>query len=133
MKKNSLALYKVLLITLITSLTITGISFLDNQIWNLIMLIVGVASYAIVGALFSIGLLSGRDAGKEAYAAVFIILLLIGYCVYQGIVKLQEWILSWPLFVKILVPIFIGLLIVGTIAILIIKTKQKKNTNEQQH
>ncbi len=121
---KSLTVYKVLLITLITSLSITGISFLDDKIWNLVMAIVGVVAYAIVGGLYSIHAISGRQAGKEAYAAVFIILLLLGYCVYQGIIKLQQWILSWPLAVKIIVPSIMALLIAGTIALLIVKLKK---------
>lgn len=130
MKKSNLVVYKILLTALISSLAITGISFLDNQIWNLVMLIVGMITYAIVGLLFSLGLIAGKNAGKEAYAAVFIILLLIGYCIYEGIVKIQQWVLSWPLFVKILIPIILGLLIAGTITILIVK--KRKNTDEYE-
>lgn len=121
---KSLTVYKVLLITLITSLSITGISFLDDKIWNLVMAIVGVVAYAIVGGLYSIHAISGRQAGKEAYAAVFIILLLLGYCVYQGIIKLQQWIFSWPLALKIIVPSMMVLFIAETIIWLVIKSKK---------
>lgn len=121
---KSLTVYKILLITLITSLSITGISFLDDKIWNLVMAIVGVVAYAIVGGLYSIHAIFGRQAGKEAYAAVFIILLLLGYCVYQGIIKLQQWILSWPLALKIIVPSMMVLFIAETIIWLVIKSKK---------
>ncbi|MDD3383125.1 MAG: hypothetical protein PHT83_06500 [Bacilli bacterium] len=124
MKNNSLTSFKVLLVLLITSFSITGISFLDDKIWNIVMAIVGVVAYAIVGGLYSIHAISGKHAGKEAYAAVFIILLLLGYCVYQGIIKLQLWILSWPLAVKIIVPSIMALLIAGTITLLIVKLKK---------
>jgi hypothetical protein len=127
---KSLTVYKVLLITLITSLSITGISFLDDKIWNLVMAIVGVVAYAIVGGLYSIHAISGRQAGKEAYAAVFIILLLLGYCVYQGIIKLQQWILSWPLALKIILPSMMVLLIAGTIIWLVIKSKKERRIHE---
>lgn len=130
MNNNNLVVYKTLLVVLISSLAITGIGFLDNQIWNTIMLIVGMIAYAVVGLLFSFGIIAGKNAGKEAYAAVFIILLLIGYCIYEGIVKIQQWVLSWPLFVKILVPIILGLLIAGTITILIVK--KRKNTDKYE-
>lgn len=125
MNNKSLTVYKVLLVTLITSLSITGISFLDDKIWNIVMVIVGVVAYAIVGGLYSIHAISGKQAGKGAYAAVFIILLLLGYCVYQGIIKLQLWILSWPLAVKIIVPSIMALLIAGTIIWLVIKSKKE--------
>ena len=113
-KNNSLGFYKVILTTLITSLAITGISCLDDKIWNIIMLIIGMLAYSIVGLLFSFGLIHGKNVGKEAYAFVFIILLILGYCVYSGIVAVQNWILSWPLYVKIIVT---SLLLVSIIII----------------
>ena len=47
-KNNSLGFYNVILTTLITSLAITGISCLDDKIWNIIMLIIGMLAYSIV-------------------------------------------------------------------------------------
>ena len=118
MKSKTLGVYKVLLTTLITSISITGISLLDDKIWNLVILILGMITYSIVGIMFSIGLISGRNAGKRAYSAVFIVLLIVGYCVYQGIVTFQEWILSWSPIVKIIVPVSILIMIVGTIILM---------------
>lgn len=132
MKRNSLGIYKVLLVSLITSLSITGIGFLDNKIWNLIMLIIGMVAYSIVGLLFSIELISGKKAGKEAYAAVFIILLILGYCVYNGIIKLQQWILSWPLYVKIIVPSVLGCLIAATIVLIILINRRLTKDGKEQ-
>lgn len=43
-----------LLVLLISSLAITGISFIDDQVWNVIFLVVGMVAYAIVGFMFSI-------------------------------------------------------------------------------
>lgn len=127
-KNNSLGFYKVILTTLITSLAITGISCLDDKIWNIIMLIIGMLAYSIVGLLFSFGLIRGKNAGKEAYAFVFIILLLLGYCVYSGIVAVQNWIISWPLYVKIIV---LSLLLVSIIIIsLFYLLKKRKENNE---
>ncbi len=129
---NSLGIYKIILVTLITSLSITGISYLDSKIWNLIMVVIGVVAYYIVGILFSLGLLSGKKAGKEAYAFVFILLLIFGYCVYSGIVSLQNWILSWALWIKILVPVVMFLIIGFTTFLLIYKSckKTKEDKNE---
>ena len=132
MKRNSLGIYKVLLVSLITSLSITGISFLDDKIWNLIMLIIGMIAYSIVGFLFSIRLIFGRKAGKEAYAAVFIILLILGYCVYNGIIKLQQWILSWPLYVKIIVPSVLVCLIAATIVLVILISRRSTEDGKEQ-
>lgn len=127
-KNNSLGFYKVILTTLITSLAITGISCLDDKIWNIIMLIIGMLAYSIVGLLFSFGLIHGKNAGKEAYAFVFIILLLLGYCVYSGIVAVQNWIISWPLYVKIIVP---SLLFAAIIIIIVQLLKKHKENNRE--
>ena len=125
MNYKGLTALKALLIVLITSVTITGISFLDDKIWNIIIAVVGVIAYGIVGLLYSIHLIDGKQEGKTAYAAVFIILIIIGFLIYQGILKVEQWILSWPLAVKIFVPTVMGLLIIGTIVLLIIGNKKK--------
>ena len=127
-KNNSLGFYKVILTTLITSLAITGISCLDDKIWNIIMLIIGMLAYSIVGLLFSFGLIHGKNAGKEAYAFIFIILLILGYCVYSGIVAVQNWIISWPLYVKIIVP---SLLFAAIIIIIVQLLKKHKENNRE--
>ena len=132
-KNNSLGFYKVILTTLITSLAITGISCLDDKIWNIIMLIIGMLAYTIVGILFSFGLIHGKNAGKEAYAFVFIILLLMGYCVYSGIVAVQNWIISWPLYVKIIVPSLLFTAIIIIIIRLLKKHKEKSKEYEKKN
>lgn len=123
-KNNSLGFYRVILTTLITSLAIIGISCLDDKIWNIIMHIIGMLSCSIVSILFSFGLIHGKNAGKEAYTSVFIILLLLSCCVYCGIVTIQNWIINWPLSVKIIVP---SLLLVAIIISLfyLLKTHKK--------
>lgn len=128
MRKNGLGIYKALLVFLITTLAITGISVLDNQIWNIVLLVIGMLAYSIVGMLFSIGLIRGVQAGREMYALVFILLLGLGYCVYQGIVSLQLWVLSWPLFVKIIVPSIIVVLTIGIIILIVSSTKKLKES-----
>ena len=122
-----------LLVFLISSLAIIGISFIDDQIWNVIFLIVGMVTYAIVGFMFSIGFLHGKQAGKEAYAFVFFLLLLGGYAVYKGLEQLKLWVWTWPLFVKILVPSIIGLGVIAVVVLIILFKKRiigKKSKNE---
>ena len=96
-----------LLVFLISSIAITGISFIDGKIWDIVFLAIGLVAYAIVGFLFSIGILSTRQNGKEAYAFVFFLLILGGFGVYKILKTIRNWILSWPLFVKIMVSSFI--------------------------
>jgi hypothetical protein len=116
-----------LLVFLISSLAITGVSFIDGKIWDVIFLIVGMIAYAIVGILFSIGVLHGKEAGKEAYAFVLFLLLLAGYGVYKGLEHLRLWILAWPLAVKIIVPAVVALCIVGVIILIVFKRRKSKN------
>lgn len=132
MNYKRLTALKALLIVLVTSVTITGISFLDDKTWNVIIAVIGVISYGIVGLLYSIHLIDGKQEGKTAYAAVFIILIIIGFLIYQGILKVEQWILSWPLAVKIIVPTAMGLLIVGTIVLLVIGNKKKPVEEKQE-
>lgn len=112
-----------LLVFLISNLAITGISFIDDKIWNVIFLVVGMIAYAIVGIMFSIGILHGKQAGKDAYALVFFLLLLGGYAVYKGLELLKLWALSWSPFVKVLVPSAIGVCIVGAVILIILYKK----------
>ena len=112
-----------LLVFLISSLTITGLSFIDDKIWNAIFLVVGMIAYVIVGIMFSFGILHGKQAGKDAYALVFFLLLLGGYAVYKGLELLKLWALSWSPVVKILVPSTIGLCIVGVVILIILYKK----------
>ena len=116
-----------LLVFLISILAITGVSFIDGKIWNVIFLVVGMIAYAIVGILFSIGVLHGKEAGKDAYAFVFFLLILAGYGVYKGLEYLRLWILAWPLAVKIIVPAVVALCIVGVIILIVFKRRKSKN------
>ena len=112
-----------LLVFLISSLTITGISFIDDQVWNVIFYVVGIIAYGIVGLLFSIGILHGKQAGIKAYGLVTFLLILGGYAVYKGLEQFKLWVLAWPLFVKILIPTFIGLCVIAVIVLIILYKK----------
>ena len=119
-----------LMMFLISSLAITGASFVDGKIWDVIFLVVGMITYVIVGILFSIGVLHGKKAGKEAYAFVLFLLLLAGYGVYKGLEHLRLWILAWPLADKIIVFAVVSLCsIVGVIILIVFK--RRKSNNEQ--
>lgn len=117
-----------ILVFLISSLTITGISFIDGKIWDIIFIIVGMIAYAIVGFFFSIGLLSTKKDGQGAFVFVFFLLILGGYGVYKGLEALRKWILSWPLAAKIIVPSVIGTIII--IGIFLTTRYALKNKNK---
>lgn len=132
MNNKSLNALKTLLIVLITSTAITGISFLDDKIWNVLIAVIGVIAYGIVGLLYSVHLIDGKQNGKTVYVAVFIILIIIGFLIYQGIIKVEQWIFSWPLAVKIIVLTIMVLFIVGTVVLLIIGKKKKSAIEKQE-
>ncbi len=112
--------YLPLLIFLLSSLTITGISFIDDKIWDIIVAGMGVLAYAIVGMMYSFGLLKSKSDGVKAYVFILILLIIGGFAVYQGLMNFQAWILTWPLLWKILVPIVLGLMTIGALILVII-------------
>ena len=118
---------------LISSLAITGISFIDGKVWDVIFVVVGLVAYAIVGILFSIGILSTRKQGSDAYAVVFFLLLLGGYGVYKTLEALRNWILSWPLTATIAVPSAIGAAIIVGIVLTIRYAIKNKDKLKKEH
>lgn len=126
-----------LLVFLISSIAITGISFVDGKIWDIVFVIVGLISYSIVGGLFSLGILSTKKQGSDAYVFVFLLLILGGFGVYNLLLQIRNWILSWPLFVKILVPSFIiagfGVAIFFVVRRMIQEKKNPKEENDYEN
>ncbi len=113
--------YVVLLTMLISSLVITGISFIDDAIWDLVLKGVAYLAYITVGVLITIGLIHRKD-GSEAFIVFFIIYLLGAYTIYAEIQKFHAWVLSWRIVWKIIVPLLIVTLI-GIVIFLLFKAK----------
>ena len=109
----------VLLIFLLTSISITGFSYIDNLILDRVIAGLVALSTFIVGLLYKLGIIDTKREGSDAFKGVFVVLIIVALVTYLGIRKFQEWVLSWPLFVKILVPSVMGLMIIGIIAIAI--------------
>jgi hypothetical protein len=134
MKKSDLKMYGILLAFLIPSLAITGIGFLDNQIWNQVIAVVSIIVFAIVEFMFTIRFLHSSGEGKESYAASIIILVLVVIIFYQGILQFQNWLVSWPLWGKILALSIIGLFIFGTVGAMVTTlVKNRKDTKTSAH
>lgn len=119
-KNGGLDKYKALLTALLSSLVITGVGFIDNYITNIILAGIGTLAYLIVGILYSLHLIHGKNAGKEAFSAIFVILLLIGFVIYNGIIAFTHWLVSWPLWCKILIPV---ILVISIISVEIFRNK----------
>ena len=119
-----------LLVFLISSVVITGISFIDGKIWETIFYILGLVTYSIVGLLFSFGIISTKKQGADAYVVVLFFLILGGFGVYKVLESIRNWILSWSLSVKILVP---TLIILGIgIGIFFVVRKMIKTNNDSK-
>ena len=125
--------FKALLIALISGLSITGISFIDGKIWNVLFYVIGIISYLIVGVLISFGLLASRKARSEAYAIVFAALALSCLWFYNLLAKFRVWLLDLPIFVKIIVPISLILAIVALIVANCILNSKKKKENKTKN
>ncbi len=104
-----------ILLTLLTSLSVTGLSFIDNLILDRIIAGLVAISFSLVGLLFKFGVIDGKREGQDAFRGVFVILLIGTLIIYLGIRKFQEWVMSWSLAVKIIVPSALGLLFIGAI------------------
>ena len=114
--------------SIITSLSITGIGFIDNLVWDKIMAITITVASGIVGTLYSFGVLSKRGSGAKAYIAILLLLLCAEFYIYKGIIDLQNWIISWELWVKILIPAVIGLCFIGIIIWISYSTYMKRKS-----
>ena len=108
-----------ILVTLLTSISITGISFIDDLMITRVVAGLVSAAFLIVGVLYKIGVIDGKRKGQDAFKGVFIILLIFAFVIYLEIRKFQEWAFSWPLAVKIIVPSALGFLLTVMIALMI--------------
>ena len=113
-----------MIIILIKSCSITSVGFIDNKIWDLVIAALSNISYYIVGLSYKSGLIKGEKVGSNAYSIIFIIGIIFTYTL---IAKIHMWIMSWPMFVKILVPcIFIVLLFIVIILAIVDYLKHNK-------
>lgn len=119
-----------LIVFFLSSIAITGSSFWDNQIWNGVFYVAGLAAYAIVGILMAAGLIEGKGMGRDAYKIALFVLLLAGIGVYKGLSSVRAWMLSWELWVKILVVTLISAIGIAAVTLAVfrdIKKNKRKN------
>lgn len=119
-----------LIVFFLSSIAITGSSFWDNQIWNGVFYVAGLAAYAIVGILMAAELIEGKGMGRDAYKIALFVLLLAGIGVYKGLSSVRAWMLSWELWVKILVVTLISAIGIAAVTLAVfrdIKKNKRKN------
>lgn len=118
--------FNSLIVFLVSGIALTGISYIDDKIWGIVFLVIGMIAYAAVGFLYSVGVLHGKDAGKETYALFFSLLLLGGYAVYSLLKAYRNWVLSWPLIAKIIVPITM-VVVLAIVTVAAIKSRNESD------
>lgn len=128
-KEKSLAPYVSSIIVLVSSISVTGISFIDSAIWKMVIGIIGAVAYGFVGILFEFGVIKTKQEGREARLGTILFFLITGFFVYEGMLKVQEWFLSWALGWKITFFSVLGLLLAVVIVCLILSKISAKNKN----
>lgn len=83
------------------------------MILNRIIAIIVAASFSIVGILYKLGMIDGKDEGHDAFKGVFVVLLNCALVIYFGIRKFRECMISWPLAAKIIVVSILGVMFIG--------------------
>lgn len=120
-----------LIVFFLSSIAITGSSFWDNQIWNGVFYVAGLAAYAIVGILMAAGLIEGKGMGRDAYKIALFVLLLMGIGVDKGLSFVRAWMLSWELWVKILVVTLISAIGIAAVTLAVFRDiKKNKRVND---
>lgn len=94
---------KWLLGLIVGTMTFSGIAILDEVVIKVIFAASGALAYALVGSILSTGLiLSKADAG-QLRMGFFAILVVIFLAIYMAIINFVTWVLSFPLYVYIII------------------------------
>ena len=124
-----------LIIALAGTISITGISLLDSSFWNLLFRILGMIAYGIVGVLYAIGAISTKKGGSEAFWKTLAILIILGFFIYEGMGRVQNWFLSWALGWKIVFFSVLGAILIFVVFLLIkskISSQEEKTTQSEK-
>ena len=123
---------KIILMTFISSIVITGISFLDGKLWDILFVAIGLIAYFLTGFLYKYGLISDKKSGSEANKTFFVLLLVAALFVCFALVKLKSWIDSWPIAVKISIISVLSIGAIVTFVLTLYKECFKKQRNKNK-
>lgn len=103
---------KWLLGLIVGTMTFSGIAILDEVVIKVIFAASGAIAYSLVGSILSTGLiLSKADAG-QLRMGFFIVLVVLFLAIYMSIINFVTWLLSFPLYVYIIIfVVSLGLLL----------------------
>ena len=125
-RDNSLSLVKFLLVFFMSGLVITGISFIDSKIWNIIFAVAAAIAGEIVANLANIFFLSKHDRGQLTLAITIILLALV-YKIYEAFYHFKLWLVSLSIWIK-LIPVFV--FVIGLIVVLAIFIRKKQKSKK---
>lgn len=120
---NSLSFVKFLLVFFMSGLVITGISFIDSKMWNIIFAVVAAIAGEIVANLANVFFLSKHDKGQLTLGITIILLALV-YKIYEAFYNLKLWLVSLSIWIK-LIPVFVFVLGLIVVVAILIRKKQK--------
>ncbi len=94
---------KWLLGLIVGTMTFSGVAILDEVVIKVIFAASGAIAYSLVGSVLSTGLiLSKADAG-QLRMGFFVVLVVVFLAIYMAIVNFITWVLSFPLYVYIVI------------------------------
>jgi|GEM_PF-3432320 len=94
---------KWLLGILVGTMTFSGITIIDEVVIKLIFAASGAVAYSLVGSILSTGLIMSRADAGQLRMGFFVVLLLIFLTIYMAIINFVTWLLSFPLYVYIII------------------------------
>lgn len=94
---------KWLLGLIVGTMTFSGIAILDEVVIKVIFAASGAIAYSLVGSTLSTGfILSKADAG-QLRMGFFVVLVVIFLAIYMAIINFVTWLLSFPLYIYIII------------------------------
>lgn len=114
---------------IIGTMTFSGLAILDELVIQVIFSASGVIAYSLVGSLLGTGLITSRADAGQARMGFFVILVVVFLAIYMVLINFVTWVLSFPIWVYILVFVISA----GLIALRIYLNKKAARKYENNH
>lgn len=97
---------------IVGGMTFSGIAILDEVVVKIIFAASGAIAYSLVGSILSTGFIMTRADAGQLRMGFFVVLVVVFLAVYMAIVNFITWLLSFPLYVYIIIFVMSGGLLV---------------------
>ena len=88
---------------IVGTITFSGIAILDEVVVKLIFAASGAIVYSLVGSILSTGFIMSRADTGQLRMGFFVVLVIVFLAIYMAIVNFITWLLSFPLYVYIII------------------------------